>query len=164
MSLGDVRFEVMTLPDALAATTLNSTDGLDDAVVVHDLRAGELVGVTHLAASAASPLGSVHEITFAIPLDRSPAGLTIGDRVTIFATHDARTVRAVEAAEVTAVDLAADRLGRAGQGLLTLALDDPVAVMELAHLTQLAEITVIRSTRALHDRFPQSVGDEETDS
>ena len=30
--------------------------------------------------------------------------------------------------------------------------------------TSIADITVVRSTRALDDRFPQSVGGEETDS
>lgn len=164
ITTADVRFEPMELSPNLAATTLNSTDGLDGAVVLHHLREGELIGVSHLigaATAAGEPLGTVHEIAFGIPLDRSPAGLVAGDRVTVLASLDGVTTVAVEHAVVLDVDDTPDRIGSSGRGVLTLAIGDPTTVMEIAHLTHVAEITVVRSTRALTDRYPESVGGEE---
>ena len=165
ITIADVRFEAMELSTELARSTLNSTDGLDGAVVLHDLRSGELVSVSHLAAAATAAgesLGAVHEVAFGIPLDRSPAGLAPGDRVTLLATAEGTTTLAVEDAVVLAIDTQPDQIGSNGRGILTLAIDDPTTVMEIAHLTQVADITVVRSTRALDDRYPASVGGEES--
>lgn len=157
ITLDDVRFEPMELSPELAATTLNSTDGLEGAVLLTDLRVGELLDLADvIAAAEAGPdgLGDVHEITFGVPLDRTPADLAPGDRVTVLATHDGVTRLAVEDAPVLAIDTQAERIGSSGRGILTLAIDDPIVVMEIAHLTQVAEITIVRSTRALDDVFP----------
>lgn len=167
ITVADVRFEPMELPAGLASSTLNSTEGLEGAVVLHDLDAGELVDVSHLvAASAAGPdaQADVHEIAFGIPLDRTPAGLVVGDRVTVLATLEGRTTLAVEDAVVLAVDTDPAAIGSSGRGILTLAIDEPAVVMEIAHLTQVADITVVRSTRALADIYPASVGGPEGDS
>lgn len=164
ITTADVRFEPMELSPNLAATTLNSTEGLDGAVVLHHLLEGELVGASHLVAPATAAgelLDAVHEVAFGIPLDRSPAGLVAGDRVTVLATFDGITALAVEHAVVLDVDDRPDQIGSSGRGILTLAIGDPATVMEIAHLTQVADITVVRSTRAPGDRYPESVGGEE---
>lgn len=164
----DVRFEPMELSPELAASTLNSVDGLDGATVLHDVRAGELLDVSDVIAAASAAgvdLGAVHEVTFGIPLDRSPAGLVPGDAVTILATTDGRTELAVEDAAVLAIDTQPDQIGSSGRGILTLAIGSPETVMRVAHLTQVADITVVRSTRALDDRYPASLGgDDDTGS
>ena len=161
ITIDDVRFEPMELTAELADTTLNSTEGIDGAVVLHDLRAGELVDGSHLVASPITDggsIGSIHEVAFGIPLDRAPAGLVSGDRVTVLATSGGVTTLAVEHARVLTIDTQPDQIGSSGRGILTLAIDDPVTAMTIAHLTQVADITVVRSTRALDDHFPQSVG------
>ena len=48
--------------------------------------------------------------------------------------------------------------------MLTLAIDDPAVVLDVAHLTQTTDVTIVRSTRALDDVFPPSTSFEDTDS
>jgi len=163
----DVRVEPMQLSATLASTTLNSTDGLDGAVLLTDLRAGELIDLADVIAApaiGAGGLAEVHEITFGVSLERTPPDLTTGDRATVLATHEGVTRLAIEHAPVLAIDTQADQIGRTGRGILTLAIDDPVVVMEVAHLTQVADITIVRSTRALGDVFPTTVGAPEAGS
>ena len=165
ITIDDVHFEPMQLSADLSATTLNSRHGLEGAVVLHDLSAGELVDVSHLAGATTfdgESLATVHEVAFGIPLDRSPAGLVPSDRVTVLATTNGTTTLAVEDAVVLTIDSQPDRVGSNGRGILTLAVDDPRTVMKIAHLTLVADITVVRSTRALDDRYPESVGGGET--
>ncbi len=164
ITAADVRFEPMELSAQLSATTLNSVEGLDGAVVLHDLSAGELIDISHLVAAATSgsePFTSVHELTFSIPLDRSPATLVPGDRVTVLATSADTTTLAVEHAIVLEIDFRPDQIRANGRGVLTLAVEDAATVMEIAHLTQIADVTVVRSTRALDDRYPASFASEE---
>ena len=161
----DVRFEAMTLSDDLAGRALNSTDGLDGATVLRDFRVGELIDVADVIAGAAGTDESdVHEITIGVPLDRTPASLVVGDRVTILATADDTTRVAVEDARVLEVDRRPDQIGSSGRGVLTLAIDDPAVVLDVAHLTQTTDITVVRSTRAIDDVFPRETSTPETTS
>jgi len=162
----DVRFEPMELSAELSATTLNSVEGLDGAVVLHDLGTGELIDVAHLLAATVSgdrPLSSVHEVTFGIPLDRSPSALVPGDRITVLATTAETTTVAVEHAIVLGIDSRPDQIRASGRGVLTIAVEEPATVMQVAHLTQTTDITVVRSTRALDDRYPTAFASEDTD-
>ncbi|MEM9521524.1 MAG: SAF domain-containing protein [Actinomycetota bacterium] len=160
----DVRFEAMTLSDDLAGRALNSTAGIDGAVVLRDFRAGELIDVADVIAGVdggGAIDGDLHEITIGVPLERTPSSLVVGDRVTILATADDTTRVAVEDARVLEVDRRPDQIGSSGRGILTLAIDDPAVVLEVAHLTQTADITVVRSTRALDDVFPTETSTED---
>lgn len=150
----------MELSPSVAESSLVSTVGLDGAVALRDLRAGELLSAADLIATPVvdgEPIGSVHELTFGIPLDRTPAGILRGDRVTVLATIDTQTQVAIEDALVLAIDTEPDSIGASGRGVLTLAIDDPADVVAVAHLTQVADITVVRSTRAIEDVFPSGV-------
>ena len=165
----DVRFEPMTLSTDLAGRALNSTDGLDGAVVLRDFRAGELIDVADVIAGIEAGADEavdegLHEVTIGIPLERTPSSLVVGDRVTILATADDTTRVAVEDARVLAIDRRPDQIGSSGRGVLTLAIDDPAVVLEVAHLTQTTDITVVRSTRALDDVFPAATSSPEADS
>lgn len=163
----DVRFEPMTLSSELAGRALNSTDGLDGAVVLRDFRAGELIDVADVIAGVErddDDDGGIHEITIGIPLERTPSSLVVGDRVTILATADDTTRVAVEDARVLEVDRRPDQIGSSGRGVLTLAIDDPAVVLAIAHLTQTTDITVVRSTRALDDVFPAETSSPGADS
>lgn len=154
LTAADVRFEAMTLSDDLASRALNTTDGLDGATALRDFRAGELIDVADVIGGVVDVDGDVHEVTFGIPLDRTPASLIPGDRVTVLATSRDITELAVEDARVLEIDRQPSQIGSSGRGIITVAIDDPAVVMELAHLTQVAEITVVRSTRAIDDIFP----------
>jgi hypothetical protein len=57
-------------------------------------------------------------------------------------------VRTVHAATVLAYDADGESLGSLDSGRLTLALDDPNALIAAAHAAQVAELTVIRTTGA----------------
>lgn len=159
LSPGAVRFEPMELSDQLAADSLTSTEGIDGATALRDLRAGELISPRDLAAAAlvdGEPQASIHELAFAIPLERTPSGLTAGDRVTVLGTLTGVTRVAVEDAAVLAVDTEPEQLRASGLGILTLAVEEAQTVLEIAHATQTAELTIVRSTRALDDVFPES--------
>ena len=159
LTLTDVRFEPMTLSPELAARALNSTTGLEGAVLLVERRAGSLIDVEDLIASSQPTLSTsrVHEIRFAIPLDRTAPDLRPGDRVTVLATRDDITHVAAEDAPVTAFELSTDRIGSNGAGTLTLAIADARHVMTIAHFTQTAELTVVRSTRAVEDAYPDRI-------
>lgn len=155
LTTADVRFEPMTLSEELAQRVLNSDIGLDGATVLRDLRAGELLDSADLlAGNTASSTPGSHEITIGTPLERTPTSLVAGDRVTILTTLDDTTRVAVEDAQVIGFDPRPDQIGASGRGILTLAIDDAETVVEVAHLTEIAEITVVRSTRAIADTFP----------
>ncbi|GEM_PF-2154366 len=160
VSLTSVEAQLMTLSPQLAATALNSTEGLQGATALRDIRPGELLTTADFSAAPmldGTAMGQIHEISFGIPLDRTPPTLLAGDRVTILATIADTTSLAVEDAVVLAIDTTPDQLGSSGRGVLTLGVDDPAVVMEIAHLTQVADITIVRSTRALDDVFPATV-------
>ena len=156
LSLADVMFEPMVLSDDLAGRSVNSTDGLEGATALRDFRAGELIDVADVIGGVNGGDGdaTIHEITFGIPLERTPTSLVPGDRVTVLATIGGTTRLAVEDAQVLEVDRQPDQIGSSGRGVPTLAVDAPDTVMDIAHLTQIADITVVRSTRAIDDVFP----------
>ena len=154
-----VRLEPLELSEQLAGASLTGTEGLDGATALRDLRAGELLSRHDLIAAPlvdGEPQASIHELAFAIPLERTPAGLVRGDRVTVLGTLGERTYVAVEDAVVLSVDSEPEHLRAGGLGVMTLAVPDARTVLEIAHATQTAELTIVRSTRAIDDVFPES--------
>jgi len=158
-----VDLEAMDIPAGVAELVLNSTAGLDGATALRDLRPGEMLYADDLLAAPTidgAPIGSVHELSFPVPLDRTPSGLVRGDRVTILSTlrivDTPTTVVAIEDAIVVSFDPRSDQLGSMGTGVLTLAIADADTVVSVAHLAQQGELTIVRSTRAIADRFPTS--------
>jgi len=163
VGLNGVSFEAMDIPPDVARSAINSTDGLEGAIALRDLRPGEILSLNDLIASPlidGSPLGPVHELAFPVPLDRTPPGLVRGDRVTILSTlrvaDQPTTVVALEDAVVISFDARTDQIGSTGTGVLTLSIPDADAVVSTAHLSQQGDLTVVRSTRALTDSYPAS--------
>ena len=165
ITLTTVAFEAMELSPSLIASALTTTDGLEGAIALRDLRIGELLAADDLIAAPSvdgQTISGMHELTFAVPLDRTPPGLRRGDRVTILGTATDTTTVAVEDALVLMIDTRPDQIGSSGRGVLTLAIEDAGSVMTITHVTQTAEITVVRSTRALDDIYPELVTSSET--
>jgi len=158
VTAADVRFESMILSDELADRSLNSMNGLEGATVLRSFRTGELIDVADVipAITKATIGETLHEVTFGVPLDRTPDSVVPGDRVTVLATTDGLTRLTVEDAILLEIDRQPDQIGPSGRGTLTLAIDRPETVMDIVHLTQIADITIVRSTRALDDEFPAS--------
>ncbi len=164
VSLRAVTAEPMELSPTLITSALTTTAGLEGATALRDLRAGELLNADDLIAAHSidgDVITNVHEITFSVPLDRTPPGIRRGDRVTILGTSADVTSVAVEDALVLSIDTQPDQIGSSGNGALTLAIDDAETVMAIAHVTQTAEITVVRSTRALADTYPPVLGTDQ---
>lgn len=154
----DVTTARMLLTDELRDVAFRSPDAVVGAVVTDDLHSHALITTAHTsqAGSAGTPtITSLHEVSFSVPADRHPPGVTAGDRVTVLATAGDRTDVAVKDTTVLTAEGNGDRSLGGSHTILKLAVADPAAVMQLAHLTQTAELTVVRSTRALGDVWPQ---------
>jgi hypothetical protein len=110
--------------------------------------AGELLQVGDVAPVGAAP--SPAQLTIPVPGDRTPPDLRRGERVVLLATYgsgdSATTVRAVPVATVLRYESERDAIGSSGEGRLTIALDDPAALVAAAHAAQVAELTVVRTT------------------
>ena len=167
ITLVDVAYVAMELGPTLITSSLTTIDGLDGAIALRDLRGGELLSVNDLLAAPSIdgvPIGAVHELTFGVPLDRTPPGLRQGDRVTVLGTTDDLTAVGVEDAVVLSIDTEPGQIGSSGQGILTLAMNDAEMVLTLTHLTQTTDITIVRSTRAIADDYPESTLAEAPDT
>jgi Flp pilus assembly protein CpaB len=156
----DLRPEPMQLPDTVSDGTFSTAADLDGAVTLAPLRAGEL-----LQRSAVIPPGvgdtadapPVSEFSFALERTRAVNGaLNRGERVDLLATYGtsdtARTHVVVRDALVTDIDNdAGDTIGSASTVTVTLSLPSRDDVLEAAHATQVAEVTLVRATRAGRD-------------
>lgn len=158
-------FDIMPieLPDPVAATAVSSGGDIDGATILRDLRSGELLSIHDvLAASRAGGdvVVATHELTFPVPRSRASQSLVPGDRVTVLATLPSdigsTTYVAVEHAVVVTWVTSGEGIGASGSGVLTLALGEPETVMELAHMATEGEITVVRTTRAMGDVYPDA--------
>lgn len=165
LSGADVAVELLDLGSNVASAAISGSADVSGTVALRDLRAGELLVHDDLLASVevgARRIGSVHELTIPVPLDRSPATLLAGDRVTVLTTVRVadRLVTEVAAEDVLVLrfDTGTDRIGGATQAVLTLAVDDPDTTVSIAHSAQRGDLTIVRTTRALDDTYPASIG------
>ncbi len=171
LTRADVVADPLDLGTTVAATAVAGTADVGGAVALRDLRAGELLVNDDVLARVDvgnDTVGPIHELTIPVPLDRSPAALFAGDRVTVLATatlaDELITHVAAEDLLVLRFDTGADRIGGAAQGVLTLAVDDPGTVLSVAHSAQQGDMTVVRTTRALGDTYPVSTGSRPLDA
>lgn len=158
----DVSFAAMELATSVAAHAVRTLDGVDGAVALRDLRAGELLD----ARSVRGPLsvdgelvGPVHELTIPVPRNRAPAHVRRGDRVTLLARLDDHTmVTALEHALVLAFETDASGRVASGTATLTVAVPDSGLVSRAALLSHDADdLTIILTTRAIDDVFAAEV-------
>ena len=141
-----------------AATTLG---GLDGATALRFLHAGALLLEPDLRLAIElgdSNTANTHELTLPVPLNRTPHGLTRGDRVTILAYDSSgadqpTTWIALQDALVLGFETQGESIGSNSSGRLTLALNDASEVLRGAHLSFL-DLSVVLSTRVSGANFP----------
>ncbi|MDE0268770.1 MAG: SAF domain-containing protein [Acidimicrobiaceae bacterium] len=158
VGLDDVTFLPMMLPYEVAANAVSSIVGVDGAVATRDLLAGDVVTTRDLIAATnidGVAVAAIHELSLPVARDRIVDRIVAGDLVTVLITlrheNDAITVVGVE----DAITLKWSTENNAsGSGTLTLALDNAVTAMSLTHLVQQGDVTVVRTTRAATQTYP----------
>ena len=146
-----VTWRPMSLHDDVATRTFTDPGDLADAVALVPLSAGQLLQRDLVAVGADLDESSGRrQLSIPVPADRTPTGLRRGEKVAVLATYgsgmDAVTVVTVESATVLAYESDRDAIGASDAARLTLALDDPLALVATAHAAQVAELTVVRTT------------------
>lgn len=160
----DFALRPLGLSADVAARALTDASGLEGAIAVRDLAPGDLLTATDLIGAPAvsgRPVGAVHEIAFPVPVERISARTVNGDRVTVLTTASGgggadSTEVAVEDGVVLSWVADADAIGGSGVGVLTLAVNDAETAIGLAHMVRTGDVTVVRTTRAVSDRYPDS--------
>lgn len=160
---GDFALRPLGLSADVAARALIDASGLEGAIAVRDLAPGDLLTAADLIEAPVvdgKPAGAVHEIAFPVPVERISARTVNGDRVTVLTTASAGGADLTEVAVEDGVVLSwaadADAIGGSGIGVLTLAVNDAATAIGLAHMVRTGDVTVVRTTRAAADRYPDS--------
>ncbi|MEO8695145.1 MAG: SAF domain-containing protein [Acidimicrobiales bacterium] len=150
----DVETRAMELDTQVAEQTFAAVDRVIGAVALAPMNAGQLVQEADLAL-ATKVDGQVlvgHELTFPVERDRVPQNLRRGETVAVLATYgagsDARTTTTAQQAVVLSFDTDGDTIGTKRSARLTVLLSDPSMVIETAHASQAADITIVRTTQA----------------
>lgn len=142
------------LPAGAAGGTYSSIAAVEGAVTLAPLLADDLV-----LRSAVLPAGvsaDRHEFSFPVDRERAVDGdLRPGESVEILATYgsgaDSYTAVLARRASVIAVQTAGRGTLGSGGLVLTVGLERADEVLDLAHAAQVAELTVVRATRAGED-------------
>jgi hypothetical protein len=144
----------MQLDADVAAQSYRTIDQVVGAVALAPMNSGQLVprAAVALPNQVDGEVMVGHELTFPVERDRVPANLRRGERVAVLATYgtgnDARTTATAQRAVVLSFETDGDSLGSARTARLTVLLDDPAMVIETAHASQAAELTIVRTTQA----------------
>jgi Flp pilus assembly protein CpaB len=151
LSSDDLERVAVDLPPRTTSATFDDIDALVGAVTLAPLSAGDLV-----QRSAILPGGEAgtprHEFSFPVERERAVNGsLRAGESVDILATFgsgpDAYTVVLARPATVVAVQDGGRGGLSSGAGLvLTVGLGSAEQVLDVAHASQVAALTVVRST------------------
>lgn len=144
----------LRLDPTVAAGAFVDADRLAGAVALGPIGAGSLIQSSAVALATTAdgaPLAG-HEFTFPVPKDRVPPSLKRGEKVAVLATYgsgsDTRTITTVQQAVVVAFDADGDAIGTRSTARLTLSLPDANAVVETAHASQVADLTIVRTSFA----------------
>mgnify|MGYP003498177713 CR=1 FL=1 len=149
----DVEVRTVDLGDELAGRSFSSVDELIAAVALGPLAAGDLVQASAVRTpDPASERPSDPQFSFPVDRDRALDGeLRSGEVVDLLATFgtgsSASTKVLARRARVLAVEQAGSgTLGSSGRLVLTVALGSDDTVLAVAHASQVAAITVVRSS------------------
>jgi hypothetical protein len=152
---GDVELRAMTLDHAVRESAITDAASVDGSIALAALAPGQLLqrGLVSPATTVSGErVAAAHEFAVPVPRDRTPPALRRGEHVAVLATYgsssDAVTQLTTKDAVVHGYDGGDDRIGSAGKGRLTLAITDAAEVMATAHASQVAELTVVRTTQA----------------
>jgi len=166
-SLGraDVESRPATLPAEARPVVLSDPASLDGAVALAPVRAGELVQRSAvLAAASPGGTGETGGREYALPVERERAldgELVPGERVDVLATYGtgegAFTVTTASAATVIDVRSPSASFADDERLVVLLAVRDSAQVIETAHASVAATVTLVRATRAADaDGLPES--------
>ena len=152
----DVEVVEVDLPDAVAGRTFAAADLVVGAVTLAPLEPGELVQRSAVAVSpsGADPTRPGSEFSFAVDKERAVNGdLQRGEEVDVLATYgtgdDAYTMVVARRARLLALDGSArSTIGSTGRLVVTLALGSADQVLQVAHASEVASVTLVRATRA----------------
>lgn len=154
ITANDIETRAMDLDSEVAAQSFGAVERVIGAVALAPMNAGQLVQVADLAL-ATKVDGRVlvgHELTFPVERDRVPQNLRRGETVAVLATYgtgsEARTTTTAQQAVVLSFDTDGDTIGTKRSARLTVLLSDPSMVIETAHASQAADITIVRTTQA----------------
>ena len=148
LSPADVTLVAVDLPGRVAARSFTRVADLDGAVTLAPLAAGDVVQRT-----AVSTRGGDAGAVLSFPLDRDRAldgDLDLGERLDLLATFgtgdDAPTEVVARGVRLVAVDDDGGGLEGAGKLVVTVELAEPDEVVAVAHATQVATVTLVRTT------------------
>ena len=152
LTAADLVAEPVDLPAGTAQSGFVAVDDLVGAITLAPLQADELVQRSAVLTDGRNrPAG--HEFSFPVDRERALDGdLRPGETVDLLATYGsgADATTSVLARLATVVKVQANGKGTIGGGnlVLTVGLESPDSVLDAAHAAQVAELTVIRATRA----------------
>ena len=154
LKASDVATRAMDLDAEVAAQTFGNIEQVVGAVALAPMNAGQLVQIADVAPPTKAD-GQVlvgHELTFPVERDRVPQNLRRGERVAVLATYgtgsEARTTTTAQQAVVLSFETDGDTIGTKRSARITVLLSDPSMIIETAHASQAADITIVRTTQA----------------
>ena len=149
-----VATRLLDLDAEVAAQAFQDVQQVVGSVALGPMNAGQLVQRAEVAAptKAGGAVVLGHELTFPVERDRVPENLRRGERVAVLATYgtgnDARTTTTAQHAIVVGFESGGDAIGTKRSARLTVLVGDPSMVIETAHASQAADITIVRTTQA----------------
>jgi hypothetical protein len=151
---GSLELVAMTLDDRVKGQVFTDASRVSGAIALAPLNPGQLVQAADIAPTTKID-GQVlagHEITFPVSRDRVPPNLRRGERVAIVATfgtgNDARTMTTAQQAIVVNYDTNESSSSATRTVRLTVFLSDANTVIETAHASQVADLTIVRTINA----------------
>lgn len=148
LSTSDLSRQPLDLPPGLRARAFDNPAVLDGATLLAPLAAGELVQASGVVAKGTD--SDTRELTLTVDRGRVAGALAGGERVDLLATFgtgdEAYTLVVSRGALVVAVDRGRGGLGDSSPTILTVGIEDPTEAMAIAHASQVAKITPLRST------------------
>lgn len=163
LTVDDVMARPAALPEDARDGIVSDPSALDGAVALAPLQAGDLVHDSAVLSSGSIDAGApAHE--YALPVERERAldgDIARGERVDVLATYGtgdgAYTVVTASRAAVIDVGEASGGLGEGDRLVVVLGLGDGGEVIETAHASVAATVTLVRATRAgPSDAVPES--------
>lgn len=144
----DLSLEPIDLPVGIRARAFDDRGVLAGTTLLAPLAAGELVQASNVVIKSTG--SSSREISISVERGRIASGLAGGERVDLAATYgtgpDAYTIIVSRSALVVSIDRGRGGLGEAGPTVVTLGIDDPAEAVAIAHASQVAKITPLRTT------------------
>lgn len=153
LTTDDLVIERVDLPPDMADATFGSVEQVVGAISLAPLDENELVQRSAVRTDGAD-LPAGHEFSFPVDRERAVDGaLKPGETVDVLATYgsgaDSYTAVLTRASTVIAAQGSGrSTIGGSGSLVLTVALVSADEVLDLAHAAQVADLTVVRATRA----------------